>query len=143
MRRKKFVTPEEEELRLAIAEGPLPGDPVLTIRQPWALLVVEGVKTYEFRSWYTSLRGVLWIHAGSRVEKDVVEELFPDATIDQFPTSALVGAVYVSACLHRKEYKTAAPEIKNVKSEYAWKLACAKALDDPIPALGRLGIWKW
>ena len=36
----------------------------LTIRQPWASLIVEGVKTVETRSWNTKHRGSLAIHAG-------------------------------------------------------------------------------
>ena len=36
----------------------------LTIRQPWASLIASGVKTIETRSWRTSYRGPLAIHAG-------------------------------------------------------------------------------
>ncbi len=32
--------------------------------QPYASLVVEGVKRFEGRDWYTDYRGPLWIHAG-------------------------------------------------------------------------------
>jgi len=35
----------------------------LTLWQPWASLVAEGVKTIETRSWKTSYRGPLAIHA--------------------------------------------------------------------------------
>lgn len=38
----------------------------LTIHQPWASLVALGVKTIETRSWRTSYRGPLAIHAGQR-----------------------------------------------------------------------------
>lgn len=36
----------------------------LTIRQPWASLIAEGVKTIETRSWSTKYRGPIAIHAG-------------------------------------------------------------------------------
>ena len=36
----------------------------LTLRQPWASLIALGVKTIETRSWSTSFRGPLAIHAG-------------------------------------------------------------------------------
>ena len=29
---------------------------VITLKEPWASLVVNGYKTYEFRSWKTSYR---------------------------------------------------------------------------------------
>ena len=37
----------------------------LTLHQPWAWLVALGVKTIETRSWSTSYRGPLAIHAGA------------------------------------------------------------------------------
>jgi len=40
----------------------------LTIRQPWASLIAAGVKTIETRSWSTSYRGPLLIHAGKATE---------------------------------------------------------------------------
>lgn len=36
----------------------------LTIRQPWASLIAVGAKTIETRSWSTSYRGPLALHAG-------------------------------------------------------------------------------
>jgi hypothetical protein len=38
---------------------------VLTLKQPWATLVANGLKEYEFRSWKTNYRGKLLIHAGA------------------------------------------------------------------------------
>ena len=37
---------------------------VLTIKQPWATLIMQGYKRFEFRSWQTKYRGDLLIHAG-------------------------------------------------------------------------------
>lgn len=39
---------------------------VLTLWQPWASLIAAGVKTIETRSWRTSYRGPVAIHAGAR-----------------------------------------------------------------------------
>ena len=36
----------------------------LTIKEPWATLIIDGYKKYEFRSWKTNYRGKLLIHAG-------------------------------------------------------------------------------
>ena len=43
---------------------------VLTLRQPWATLVAEGIKKYEFRSWKTNYRGKILIHAGIGIDKE-------------------------------------------------------------------------
>lgn len=40
---------------------------VLTLTQPWATLVAIGAKRIETRSWSTSYRGPLAIHAGKRL----------------------------------------------------------------------------
>ena len=37
----------------------------LTMHQPWASLLVYGIKRAEGRGWTTDFRGRLWIHAGS------------------------------------------------------------------------------
>lgn len=42
----------------------------ISLWQPWASLVVFGAKEYETRSWYTSYRGPLLIHAAKRLVKE-------------------------------------------------------------------------
>jgi len=56
----------------------------LSLKQPWATLLVHGVKTIEVRRWATTFRGALLIHASSvpdereevwrRVPAELVEE---------------------------------------------------------------------
>lgn len=41
----------------------------LSIRQPWAWLIVEGIKDVENRTWNTNHRGRFWIHASSFNDK--------------------------------------------------------------------------
>lgn len=57
--------------------GPLPkriiGLRALTIRQPWASLIIEGHKNIENRSRPTNHRGLLVIHAGLRTEQDALD----------------------------------------------------------------------
>ena len=47
---------------------------VLTLKQPWATLVAEGIKKYEFRSWKTKYRGKILIHAGSGIDKKELDK---------------------------------------------------------------------
>lgn len=42
----------------------LPPMSYLSVRQPWAHAIVTGIKPIENRSWKTSFRGPLLIHAG-------------------------------------------------------------------------------
>ena len=43
----------------------------ISIMQPWALLLVCGVKQYETRTWRTSHRGLLYIHASQRLTEEM------------------------------------------------------------------------
>ena len=48
---------------------------VLTIKQPWATLIMQGNKRFEFRSWQTKYRGDLLIHAGKGIDKEAMKRL--------------------------------------------------------------------
>lgn len=43
--------------------------PALSVRQPWAWLIVHGHKDIENRTWATRLRGRVWIHAGATMSQ--------------------------------------------------------------------------
>lgn len=42
----------------------------LSIRQPWAWLIVNGYKSIENRTWNTRIRGTILIHAGKGFDKE-------------------------------------------------------------------------
>jgi hypothetical protein len=69
----------------------------LSIRQPWAELILQGVKTVEVRSWPTKHRGRLWIHAGKRIEKAVCEHY--SVRPGELATGALVGWCDLHDCI--------------------------------------------
>lgn len=48
--------------------------PALSIRQPWAWLIVHGYKDIENRDWPTSFRGRLLVHAGKTMTRKYYEE---------------------------------------------------------------------
>lgn len=52
----------------------------LSIRQPWAWLIVHGHKPIENRDWTTSFRGELLIHAGKTFEHEALASI-----LDEFP----------------------------------------------------------
>jgi hypothetical protein len=61
----------------------------LTIRQPWAELILRGRKPFELRTWRTKYRGPLVIHAAGTIDTWAARQcgLNPENLI----TSALVG----------------------------------------------------
>jgi len=66
----------------------------LSTKQPWAHLIVAGIKPIENRSWTTRYRGPLLIHASRRmsVEIEAIEKVF-GITIEraQLQFGALIG----------------------------------------------------
>ena len=38
----------------------------LTMHQPWASLLIKGIKIHEGRVWNSNFRGRLWIHSSSK-----------------------------------------------------------------------------
>ena len=42
---------------------------VISIKEPFATLIKDGVKVYETRSWKTNYRGEIYIHASMSLSK--------------------------------------------------------------------------
>ncbi len=73
----------------------------LSLKQPWAALVVHGVKTIEIRRWPTRHRGLLLIHA-SRQTDDRTEGwglLPPEAEATAKLGGGIIGCVEVTDCV--------------------------------------------
>lgn len=124
--------------------------PCLTIRQPWASLIIYHGKDIENRTWKTSYRGPMLIHASAKLTKSDIEEasVVMDSTrkwpaIDRYmiledmreePRGGIVGIV----------------ELVDIVTEstspwfvgpFGWVLANPRPL--PFRALrGQLGLWK-
>ena len=70
---------------------------VLTLKQPWASLVANGYKVYEFRTWKTKYRGEILIHAGCGVDKEWLDKV-KDYGID-FPKKKILCKVVLEDCI--------------------------------------------
>lgn len=77
----------------------------LTLIQPWASLIACGAKRIETRSWKTSYRGLLAIHAGKKVDAGCFENpLFREALQTagiQSPDDLPRGVILAIANLHQ------------------------------------------
>ena len=121
----------------------------LTIKQPWATLITKGIKKYEFRSWKTSYRGTILIHAGKGIDKSSVirlKEYLPEI----LPLGDIIGKADIVDCIKvTKEFKD---KLLAENSEiyrgseidsYAWKLNNLVVFDKNIPAKGKLSLWEY
>lgn len=84
----------------------------ISIRQPDAFFVVNGYKDIENRSWATSERGVVAVHASAKAMTqgdreylaDVCEALEIDVPDDnELPTGGIVGLVEIVDCVTEHE----------------------------------------
>lgn len=80
----------------------------LSIRQPWAWLICQGIKTVENRTWATHYRGPLLIHAAKTpgISQDDFEDLLEDVKRDygivmprHYDAGGIVGVVELVDCL--------------------------------------------
>lgn len=69
----------------------------LTIRQPFALLIIAGIKPVENRNWSTNYRGPLLIHAASKLHDIPIAEIEAKHGIeinrDRMQFSGIIGRV--------------------------------------------------
>lgn len=121
---------------------------VLTLKQPWASLVANGYKVYEFRSWKTKYRGEILIHAGCGVDKEWLDKV-KDYGID-FPKKKILCKVVLEDCIEMDDElnKEILNLDKNVygekyRSGYAWKLGKVTKLDIGEEINGQLGMWNY
>src|SRR5689334_13061968 len=75
----------------------------LSLLQPWATLVVTGVKKIETRSWQTNYRGPLLIHASLGKKGGILSSEPPFkkyiSDFDQLPFGAIIGSVLLEDIL--------------------------------------------
>lgn len=114
----------------------------LTVRQPWAWAIACGGKDVENRSWSTSHRGVLAIHAASRwapEEASVEMARRTGAYIVRAPLSAVIAvAELVHVCRPSGECGCGQWAIGG---QVHWRLASPRPLAEPVPCNGRPGLW--
>lgn len=121
----------------------------ITIREPWATLIIEGYKEYEFRSRKINYRGKILIHAGQTLEKNMVDR-FKEYNLE-YSCGFIIGEATITDCIlvdekFNKELNRLNSIVyssSNHKETYAWKLENVKKYDKPIPYKGKLGLWNY
>lgn len=135
----------------------------LSLTQPWASLVALGQKAIETRSWPTSYRGEILIHAAKGFPKDCQSlcwrDPFASALIaggfdraEQLPRGAVVAVArlvriapsesFDSPILlpfHMAERERAFGDFS--AGRYGWVLQDVRPLKTAIPCKGALGLW--
>ncbi len=118
----------------------------ITLWQPWAQLVVLGLKKVETRHWPTKVRGLIAIHAALRRP----DMRFPATDTAPLPLGAVVGLAELTDCVPIEElygggFDTPTERAYGgwAKGRYGWILANPRLFAAPVPARGRQGFWTW
>lgn len=120
----------------------------LTIKEPWATLIVDGYKKYEFRSWKTNYRGKILIHAGMSLESDNLKR-FKNYNLT-CSKGAIIGEADLVDCIkvdeefinELRKIDSVVYALSNHSKNYAWKLENVIKYDNPIYVKGKLGLWN-
>ncbi|MDD5699521.1 MAG: ASCH domain-containing protein [Victivallaceae bacterium] len=115
---------------------------VLSVQQPWAWAIIEGFKDIENRSWQTSYRGGLLIHAGKKFDLagyDWIRDNFPmvpmPANKGDFYFGGLIGMVDLLDIVKNDPSRWAEAEYFN------WKLGAPERLPF-MPCRGKLNLFE-
>jgi len=125
----------------------------ITIKQPWATLIAEGYKEYEFRTWKTKYRGDILIHAGKGIDKKAMER-FKHLNLE-YPVGKIIAKAIITDCvkvddrlrdvLAKKDpivYKGVINKSSNDWDGYGFKLENIEKIN-PIEVNGKLSLWDY
>lgn len=125
---------------------------VITIKQPFATLIAEGLKKYEFRTWKTKYRGDILIHAGKSIDKEAMKR-FSYLNLD-YPVGCIIAKAKITDCVYvDNELKDELRKIDDrvyhgvVKEPndwdgYGFKLSDVQKIE-PIYINGKLSLWDY
>ena len=122
---------------------------VITIKQPFASLIAEGYKEYEFRTWRTKFRGDILIHAGKGVDKKAMEKY--KHLVSDCPSGCMLGIVKITDCIkiddEAREMLKDNIVYDNVVNNKDWdgfgfKIESIRKVEN-TPANGKLSLWDF
>lgn len=117
----------------------------LSIKQPWANLIMNGKKTIEIRRWRHPYRGTLLIHTGRKYDPEG-KAMFDEAIT---PLGAILGTVELVRIKQYDEYKDWYEDFLSHmnpydwfnKGLYGWVFENPQPLMEPIRMKGETGLF--
>ena len=111
----------------------------ISVRQPWAWLLVHGHKDIENRNWRPKHRGKLFIHAAQKIDKPAYQKMIDHGyelpPMDQLVTGAIIGHVdLVDVVQHSDSPWFTGPNGLVVEN--------ARIYINPLPLKGQLNIFE-
>lgn len=119
----------------------------LGIQQPWAELILRGLKSIEIRNVTVAMRGPIYIYASQKMSpladaKSAIEAHKIDT--DQLPRAKVVGTIEIVDCRPclTKDVPGACVSWEHLRGRYSWMLANPQRCQPPIkPEFLPYGMW--
>ncbi len=112
----------------------------LTVWQPWADLIVNGIKDVENRPWATRYRGPLLIHAAARMTVSDLELIARKYGIELDRSALRLGAILRAVDLIDCRKKVTSQWHK--RGKFGWYFENPRRLRTAIPYKGQLGVFE-
>merc|ERR1719481_1957679 len=120
----------------------------LSMHQPYASLLITGIKMHEGRTWYTSHRGRLWIASTAKQpsEQEIAEteQFYSSSGVvcpGNYPVGCLLGCVDVIDCVGQEDYIEKYPDGESM-SPYVFICVNPQELVIKFPIKGQHKIYK-
>jgi hypothetical protein len=119
----------------------------LAIQQPWAELILRGIKTLEVRSQPTQLRGTIYLYASKRPSPLAAAATATrrwNIDIDTLPRGKVVGLVDVIDCRPSRpsDRQAACVSAELLKEHFVYQLDQPRRFDVPHPVrFLPYGVW--
>jgi hypothetical protein len=119
----------------------------LGIQQPWAELILRGVKTLEVRSLNTQVRGRIYLYTSKRLSTlPAAREAAKNRglAVDQLPCGLLVGSVELvgSRPAVSSDAEAACVPPGLLAGQWAWRFAAPERFSTPVPVrFLPYGVW--
>lgn len=119
----------------------------LSIRQPWASLIMAGHKPVENRSRRTNYRGLLMVHAGLTIDRSPEAQTLAARYRVPQPTGAFLGTVDLHGCHQMPELdwcdcdQTWAQATHSGRLAWHWLVRNPIQFLRPVPGRGALGLF--
>ena len=102
----------------------------LSVKQPWAWLIVHGLKTIENRTWPTKFRGRIYLHASKSFDVALVVRCQQGRIIPNLQRGAIIGEVDIVDCVAESDSPW-------FTGPYGFVLRNPVAYEYPIPWRGK------
>ena len=117
----------------------------LSVKQPWAWAIAEGLKTIETRTWCPNHRGAILIVASLKPDKLLLDWLVEQRgaeILDQIEYGKAVAIVELVECRGMETRDEQAAQCTWYPGAYAWMLENVRKIAKPYPVKGRLGLYE-